>query len=380
VAVAGVAVAAVAVAPGQARAASGFSVERWGTFSADGPPASTRLTPVAVRLPGPVAEVASSNSDQYALLANGTVYAWGKGGDGQLGDGGTASSFTKAVRVKFPAGVKIAALATDAMPLNSALAVDTTGHAWGWGFNKGGELCLGNTSQHDTPVKLPFSHVSTLAGAFNHAVYDAGGAVYSCGLNPYGQLGNGTFHSSDHPVTVTGLDGASVTTLVAAWGNEGALLANGDYDDWGYDAGGQLGNGTTGRNADAPVRVPLPEPVTQVTQGGSIPTNGQTLVLLSGGAVYAWGNGHGYQLGNGTAAIEDSPVPISPPAGVAYRALATAGGTSYALSTAGDVYAWGNNDLGQIGNGTKTTAQQPVEVGSGATMISATAADVVTGP
>jgi hypothetical protein len=70
--------------------------------------------------------------------------------------------------------------------------------------------------------------VSTLAGAFNHAVYDAGGTLYSCG-----ELGDGTFHSSDHPVKVTGLDGASVTTLVAAWGDEGALLSGGDIYAWG---------------------------------------------------------------------------------------------------------------------------------------------------
>ena len=86
-------------------------------------------------LPGKVAEVATSNSTEYALLTNGTVYAWGQGDHGELGDGATTNSFTTAVQVEFPAGVTIASLPTDAMPYDTALAVDTNGNVWGWGRN-----------------------------------------------------------------------------------------------------------------------------------------------------------------------------------------------------------------------------------------------------
>lgn len=103
--------------------------------------------PTAVTLPGPVTQVATSNSTEYALLTNGSVYAWGMGNQGQLGDGSDVNSFERPVLVRFPRGVKIAFLATDAMPYNGALAVDTKGRAWGWGDNHGGELCLGNASR-----------------------------------------------------------------------------------------------------------------------------------------------------------------------------------------------------------------------------------------
>ena len=103
-------------------------------------------------MPGTVAEVGSSNSTEYALLTNGSLYAWGKGNDGQLGDGGTVNSFTTPVQVRFPAGVQIASIPRDAMPYDTALAVDTTGRVWGWGDNYGGELCLGNTKTYKTPV------------------------------------------------------------------------------------------------------------------------------------------------------------------------------------------------------------------------------------
>jgi alpha-tubulin suppressor-like RCC1 family protein len=73
-------------------------------------------------------------------------------------------------------------------------------------------------------------------------------------------------------------------------------------------------------------------------------------------------------------------VRISQPAGVTYRILVSGGSTCYALAAGGDVYAWGGNALGQIGNGTTATAQRPVRVETGARLISATADDVVTGP
>jgi alpha-tubulin suppressor-like RCC1 family protein len=355
-------------APGMT--ASGATVEHWGRFSGN-----KNLSPVAITMPAPVAQIGSSNSAEYALLTNGTVYAWGDGGDGQLGDGSTGNSFTTPVKVQFPAGVTIASIATDVSPYNTALAIDTTGHAWGWGYNRGGELCLGNNKGHLTPVELPFSDVTTLAGGADHATYDAGGTVYSCGGNQYGELGDGTTTSSDTPVPVTGLDGADVTTLVAAWGNTGALLSNGDYYDWGYNGGGQVGNGAT-TIAKVPYQVPLPAAVSVAAQGGSLSDNGQTIVLLSTGALYAWGNGEYYQLGNGVKGNETSPVKITPPRGTTYTELASGGSTCYGVTKSGAVWAWGNNSLGQIGNGTTKTAKHPVKVETGATGISSTAGNV----
>jgi alpha-tubulin suppressor-like RCC1 family protein len=367
-----VAGAAVVAMGGSAQGSIGVTIEHWGAY---GYGAGEYLTPTTLHLPAPVAEVGSSDSTQYALLTNGTVYAWGAGTDGELGNGGTANSKVP-VLVKFPAGVTIASIPADVMPYNSAFAVDTRGRVWAWGLNAGGEFCLGNTKQHNTPVELPFTHVSTLAGALNHATYDAGGTVYSCGASLSGALGDGSRKSTTTPVKVTGLGGQLVTSLVASWGDTGAVLADGAYYDWGYDAAGQLGDGTIRTSSDVPVRVTLPDPVTQAAQGGSADNNGQTLVLLSNGSLYAWGNDAFYQLGDGKTASEDRPEKILPPAGVTYRILATGGSTSYAISTAGNVYAWGDSAVGQVGDGTTKTAKRPIEVASGATTISSTAGNV----
>ena len=354
------------------------TVEYWGSLFGEAKDTNydTELSPAPVTVPGRVAEVGTSNSTQYALLTDGRLYAWGLGTDGQLGNGSERDSFGQPVQVRFPPGVRIASIPTDAMPYNTGLAVDTRGHAWGWGADGSGDLCLGNNRVHLTPVMLPLSRVTALAGASNHALYDADGTVYACGQNVAGDLGDGSTRSSNRPVRVAGLSGSHVIKLVASFANSGALLSNGEYFNWGYDGGGQLGDGHLLRSSNVPVRVNLALPVTQVAQGGSIWTNGQTLVMLSNGSLWAWGNDRFSQLGDRKTGIRSSPVRFRPPAGVTYAILATGSATSYAISTTGKVYAWGVSFTGQVGDGLLSTARTPVLVASGAAAISSTANNV----
>jgi alpha-tubulin suppressor-like RCC1 family protein len=358
--------------------------DHWGFFFGDnvGRDKDQTLSPTPINLPGQVAQLGTSNSTQYALLTDGTVWAWGQGTRGELGDGSLSNSFNTAVQVRFPPGVQIAFLATDAMPFDTGLAVDTNGNAWGWGDNKGGALCLGNDAQQLTPVRIPLTNVSLLAGADGHAVYDSNGTLFSCGSNLDGVLGSGGKESGGRPVQVAGLDGHQVVELVSAFENAGALMSNGDYFDWGYDGAGQLGNGTTGKNSSVPVQVHFPDfrgTVSQVAQGGSAANNGQTVVMLSDGSLFAWGNDSAAQLGDGRTNNEPSPVQIFAPRGVRYAILASGGQTSYAISTSGDVWAWGANGQGQIGDGSRHTQRQPVMVDGGASVISSTAGDVAVG-
>ena len=368
-----------AAGEGAASAAQTY-IAHWGSLGeGTGASADTLLSPTQIDLPGQVVQVATSNSTQYALLASGAVYAWGLGGDGQLGYGGTGNSFTVAVQVRFPVGVTIAALPTDAMPFSTGLALDTKGNVWGWGLNMSGELCLGNTARYLSPVELPLTGVTILAGAGDHALYDSNGTVYGCGGNGHGDLGDGTKHLSRTPVPVQGLAGRHVQALVASFNDSGALLDNGEYLDWGYDGQGQLGDGELGVSSTVPVEVSLPLPVTQVAQGGSDAGNGQTLVILSNGSLRSWGDGQSGQLGDEQTGIQPSPVEFFPPNGVTYEQLATSGVTSYALSSTGDVYSFGGGRYGQIGNGKTANRMTPVLVESGVSLLSATARGVATG-
>lgn len=358
--------------------AASATLQHWGSlFGKTNGNVDTLASPVNVTLPGTVAEIGTSNSTEYALLTDGSLYAWGLGTEGELGDGRLENSFSTPVQVRFPAGVKIASIPTDAMPYDTGLAVDTSGDVWGWGDNGGGELCLGNKQRYTTPVQLPLSHVTAVAGASTHALYDADGTVYACGQNLDGDLGDGSWHDSTAPAAVTGLSGQPVVKLVAAFANSGALLANGKYFDWGYNGAGQLGDGKVGPSSDVPVRVRLRTGVSQVAQGGSIWNNGQTLVMLTDGSLWSWGNNRAGQLGNGSRARAPLPVRFHAPAGVTYQSLATGSATSYAVSSNGSVYAWGVSYEGQLGDGYLSLALTPVRIASGATAISSTANNVL---
>jgi alpha-tubulin suppressor-like RCC1 family protein len=91
----------------------------------------------------------------------------------------------------------------------------------------------------------------------------------------------------------------------------------------------------------------------------SISGNGQTLVRLSNGALWAWAaNFHGQQ-GNSTIRKQASPIRFYPPAGVTYKRRATGSASSYAVSVTGQVYAWGVILAVQVGDGTTNTTRTP---------------------
>jgi alpha-tubulin suppressor-like RCC1 family protein len=333
-----------------------------------------RPTPVA-GVSGRIVQIATSNSDGYALTSNGVVWAWGVASFGELGNGTRPAYSTRAVKVDFPAGVRITTLANP-MPFDGALAIDSQGHAWGWGLNADGDLCLSGLTEL-RPVKLALAGITLATGARTHSLVDSGGKVYACGSGAYGVLGTGSTANSSVPVPVVGLPGSvSVTALTSSWEGSGALLSNGSYYNWGYNAAGQLGNGSTA-NSDVPVQVPLSETVRQVFQGGSGPKNGQSVAILTNGAVWAWGNNDRGQLGNGTRTSSDVPVHVDVPKGVSFSAVSSGGFASYAIDGSGGLWAWGDNRSGQLGTGSGTAiATTPIDVGIRAAQVSSTAQNV----
>jgi alpha-tubulin suppressor-like RCC1 family protein len=333
-----------------------------------------RPTPVA-GISGRIVQIATSNSDGYALTSDGVVWAWGVASLGELGNGTHLAYSTRAVKVDFPAGVRVTTLANP-MPFDGALAIDSQGHAWGWGFNADGDLCLSGLTEL-RPMKLALSGVTLATGARTHSLVDSGGKVYACGSGEYGVLGTGTTANSSVPVSVVGLpESIPVKALTSSWEGSGALLGNGDYFNWGYNAAGQLGNGSTD-DSDVPVQVPLSEPVRQVFQGGSGPKNGQSVAVLNNGTVWAWGDNDRGQLGNGTRTSSDVPLQVDVPTGVTFVMVSSGGYASYAIDGSGRLWAWGDNGNGQLGTGGAIAiATNPVNVGIRAAGVSSTAQNV----
>ena len=327
---------------------------------------------------GKVVQVSSSNSDGYALTSTGAVYAWGDGARGELGEGSTPSLSATAVKVHFPAGVRITSL-PDPMPFDGAMAIASTGRVWAWGDNGSRQFCLPRPHDILEPVQVPLGGVTLAAGALEHTIYDSDGHILTCGRGPNGQLGNGTSGrgaGSATPVAVRGLPAGRAVAVTASWGDAGVLMASGAYYDWGFNKAGQVGDGTQTLRATA-VRVDLPGPVKQVSQGGSGPLNGQTMALLSNGQVWEWGNGSFGQLGNGQTGDATSPIRLIEPAGTQFANVNSGGATNYAIDHTGELWSWGCNSSGQTGDGAFTGIQsRPINDHVSLTQVSSTSSEV----
>jgi alpha-tubulin suppressor-like RCC1 family protein len=249
------------------------------------------------------------------------------------------------------------------------------GLAWAWGSNTVGQLGNGTALNSSIPVQasLPSgTKVTAIASGGNHGlVLTSTGQVLAWGTNSLGQLGNGTTTNSCTPVAAGLPSGATVTAIAGGDAHSLALTSTGQVLAWGSNSTGQLGNGTT-INSSSPVAVSLPPgtTVTAIAGGG-----GHSLALTSTGQVLAWGDNIYGQLGNGTLTSSSTPVTVILPPGTSVTAIACGRWHSLAVTSAGKVLAWGNNAMGSLGNGTTTGSSTPVA----ASLPSGTTATAVAG-
>jgi alpha-tubulin suppressor-like RCC1 family protein len=297
------------------------------------------------------------------------VASWGANRTGQLGDG-TTTDRSRYVDIGFGSNVvQVAAGGTGRF--GHGLEARSDGTAWAWGFNGFGELGDGTTTSRLAPVQVTgLTGVTQVAGGCMHSLaLRSDGTVWAWGGNNAGQLGRGTV--TDHEVTpapVTGL--AGVTKIAAGCEFSLALRSDGTVWAWGLNKVGQLGNGSTASSA-VPVQITGVSRVTAIAAGW----DSAVAVVLSGASVWAWGGNKDGGLGDGTLAGHATPVRVTQ-IGTVHIAGVTAGFQFAAiLGTDGSVWAWGTDTAGQLGNAPATSpATRPVNTiaaGSGITQIAA---------
>ncbi|MEW5921994.1 MAG: stalk domain-containing protein [Bacillota bacterium] len=297
--------------------------------------------------------LAAGKEHTAVLLADGTVWTWGDNSYGQLGDG-TLQGRTRPVQVKELDEV-IAVAAGD----YHTLALRSDGTVWAWGDNSYGQLGLVRDREEPgtffrakpEAVKYLTQATAITAGAYHSLALRADGTVQAWGNNSYGQIGDGTMENREAPRQVTFLNTAQA--VCANGFSSAALMADGTIRTWGANWYGHLGDGRSGGTRTWPVRIQEFTNVKSIAMGKE-----HMVAVKADGTVWAWGNNNAGQLGDGTRINRLQPVQVLH----VKDAIAVAAGEQHgmALTAGGTVWAWGDNSYSQIGDG--TTLQRPIPV------------------
>ncbi len=235
-------------------------------------------------------------------------------------------------------------------------AVTTKHAAICWGYNAYGMLGDNTTTTSSTPVGvygLNTGVKSVTSGLYHSCALTTKGKVWCWGFNAYGELGDGTTTNSNKPVAVTGI--GKVKAVSGGYEFTCALSTKSKVWCWGFNAYGQLGDNTT-TNSPVPVAVYGLGKVKSITTGGL-----HACALTTKGKVVCWGyNGYG-ELGNNTTANSPKPVTVY---GLTSKAKSVSAGyyTTCAVNKKGAAKCWGYNGNGQLGNNTTTSSSKPVTV------------------
>lgn len=297
-----------------------------------------------------------------ALLATAALECWGDNGHGEVGDGTMTATGTP-VPVKTLNGTKVAVgdLSTSSEAVSCALSTQHGAYCWGRGGD--GQLGDGANSDEDAPVSVqniyPVSQISA-GGTSSCALVGFGPTAYCWGDNFHGALGDGTTNDSNKPVKVVGLPLAPVQ-IATSINTNCAVIVTGVVYCWGRNDFGQVGNGTT-TDQDSPVEVSLPAQAQEVVAGAN-----HTCALLDDGTVYCWGLNSDGQLGDGTSGGRSStPLQVTGLVGPVV-ALSSEGGDSTCalISSPSEVQCWGDNSQDELGNGTSGGAFNTPQVVQG---------------
>ena len=302
---------------GTVAAWGGNSYGQLGNNSTSASPIPVAVNPGGVLAGKIVTAIAAGEQHSLALCSDGTLAAWGSNSYGELGDNSTTTR-TMPVLVDLSGVLQGKAVVAVAAGSYYSLALCADGTIAAWGRNDQGQLGNGITGTSLKPVLinttgvLAGKRVQTMAaGGLHNLALCTDGTVVSWGGNSYGQLGansSATFERAPVLVNTAGvLAGKTVAAIATGSSHCLALCTDGTLCAWGYNDSGRLGDGTT-TNRSSPIAVDntwelADKTITTITAGTS-----HSMALCSDGTLTAWGyNGSG-QLGNNTTTKSSVPV------------------------------------------------------------------------
>ena len=293
-------------------------------------------------------QISAGYFHSLALHSDGTLWAWGFNGYGQLGDGtNTNSDYPKQIGSE-------SSWALIAAGYFHNFALKSDGTLWAWGNNLSGQLGDGTNTNSVSPKQIgsDMDWISLAGGYYHSLALKSDGTLWAWGYNGKGQLGDGTTTNSTTPKQI-GSDRDWVS-IAAGYLHSLALKSDGTLWAWGYNGNGQLGDGTTS-NSTSPKQIGSDMDWVSITAGYYY-----SLAIKSDGTLWAWGyNGYG-QLGDGTTTNGTSPEQIG--SDTDWVSIAAGDYHSLALKSDDTLWAWGYNDNGQLGICSTNNATSPVPI------------------
>jgi len=298
-----------------------------------------------------IVNVATGSYNTCAVRADGAVLCWGAAWDKNIVTVAVSGDATVPQVVAGAGSAQAVALG-----LEFACVLLRDGTVWCWGNNDDGQLGDGTFTSSQTPVRVlgfaTSNRVRAIDARFKHAcALLTSGNIYCWGNNAYGQLGDGTLDTRSQPTAVTGVSGAA--SLALAYSHGCATFMDGAARCWGNNRFGQLGDGT--RNDSV-----VPVSVMGVHDASDIATGDYTTCIRSvAGDVRCWGNDSLGGLGDGPPMSGETT--IAPSAPILTGASSIAVGKDHACATiqGGPTHCWGHDESGQLGIGRSTWGDSP---------------------
>jgi len=312
---------------------SDFKVACWGDngygqAGVDKDEQRSLYAPLAVDTAGQFTSVSAGYQHTCALKDDGTVWCWGEGHYGQLGNGANSESHVPVQAT----GITNATAVLAGQTFSCAILADESLSCWG---------SVAWTNNNVPTAVSGISGVQAVAGSRNICAIVSGGGVKCWGSDSGGMLGNGTWDSSATPVDVTGISGA--TALTVGEQNACASTAASTYC-WGSGTFGRLGNGLTS-SSNTPVEVGPPTLASASVAAGPE----HTCAASVPGNVFCWGNGDSAQTGDVAMGQNLTPHEVNGLSGA--TKVASGAEFSCALLAGGTVRCWGASSDGALGDG-----------------------------
>ena len=297
-------------------------------------------TYLPINIPRGIVSVATGSNCSFAIDGDGNLWSWGSNINGVLGAGSPNAIVPNAQPVS---GIRNVITVSCGFSFTLALCADGT--VWSWGDGSNGELGTGTAGTVYTPQQINpqiLHDIRAIAcGASTAFALDATGQVWSWGANTDGVLGNGSPAGATQffPKQIPGA--RSIRTIIADEWRALAITINDEVYDWGRNTNDELGLGNGGVYTDVPSLVGrFPGAVSAAMTGGA------TILVINDGSTFVWGDNGVGQFGISSSSPLSSPVPMPGTPFSPNVQIRGQGGQFLSIERTGGVKVWGyGNDI-----------------------------------